>query len=185
MKTLSQKLLTGLLTIAVLTCLVGVAQAWPPPHPWPHPTPHPWPHPTPHPWPHPTPHPWPHPTPHPSPWYLPRPYPVVIADYVDDSNPVPADIQLSNPARNRVALRYSLNDGEIRSLPAGSSVQINQAAVITFDRGGGIGRARYSLTDGAYKFVPAGGAWTLVRQTTQVAETSQVAGAGANPVPGE
>jgi hypothetical protein len=132
MKTLAQKLVTGLLTIAITACIFSAAQAAPPP-PWPHP------------WPHPGPGPGPHPGPHPGPWlppvviYHPRPYIVNRISpvyYEDDSNPTPtADIRVVNPAENRVSLKYTLNGGAVRLLQAGYSVQINQASVIEFDRG--------------------------------------------------
>jgi hypothetical protein len=169
MKTLSQKLVIGLLAIALTTLVVCAAEAGPPPQKkWipGYPTPG-----------------WVNHHHHP-----PKPYPVIyprpVIYYSDASNPAPAaDIQLLNPAQNRVTLRYSLNGGAVQSLPAGTTVQINQVVVITFDRGGGAGRARFSLTDGAYKFVPANGVWTLVRQTVQDDVATEVAEADVNPAP--
>jgi hypothetical protein len=122
--------------------------------------------------------------------YRPRPYVVQsigVASYESASNPIPvvaADIQLINPASNRVTLTYTLDNGGGQTLAAGYSAQINQLAVIEFDRGGGIGRARYSLTDGAYKFVASNGSWDLVRQTAQSVQTAQVATTATNPIPG-
>ena len=97
-------------------------------------------------------------------------------------NPVPAEIQLTNPATNQVALRYVLNGGPVQLLPAGTSVMIHQESVVGFDRGGASGWGRYSLTCGVYKFVPANGVWILVRETTDSVTTDAVAMA-ANPVP--
>jgi hypothetical protein len=171
MKTLSQKLLAGLLVIGLTTLVASAAQAGPPPQKkWipGYPTPggmnhhhHP-------------------PKPHP----VIYPGPVYVVDNSDDSNPVPvADIQLLNPAENRVTLKYSLDGGQVRSLPAGTSVRINRAVVVSFDRGGGAGRARFSLTDGVYKFAPASGTWTLVRQTVENDAAAEVADADTNPAP--
>ena len=118
---------------------------------------------------------WPH--------YIPGPVVVVRpVGFYYPVNPVPAEIQLSNPVTNQVALRYVLNDGPVQLLPAGCSVAIHQESVIAFDRGGAVGWARYSLTGGAYKFVPANGSWTLVRETAESIDGSAVA-AAANPVP--
>jgi YD repeat-containing protein len=111
--------------------------------------------------------------------------PVVNPIVTVASNPAPpADIRLTNPAGNRVTLTYTLNGQMVRRLPAGASVQINQEAVIEFDRGGGMGTARYGLTDGAYKFVAAGGAWNLVRDIPTTAADAPVAAVAANPAPG-
>ena len=97
-------------------------------------------------------------------------------------NPVPAEIQLINPATNQVALKYVLNGGPVRLLPAGCSVAIHRESVIGFDRGGAVGWGRYSLTCGVYKFVPANGVWTLVHETAEsVADGAVIA--AANPVP--
>jgi len=93
-------------------------------------------------------------------------------------NPVPAEIQLTNPATNQVALRYVLNGGPVQLLPAGTSVMIHRESVVGFDRGGASGWGRYSLTCGAYKFVPANGVWTLVCESPE-----STAVAAANPVP--
>jgi hypothetical protein len=122
------------------------------------------------------------------------PYPVVgpviveeVTTYAesDDANPAPtADIQLVNPAENRVTLRFRLDDGELQSLPAGRSINIDRAVVITFDQGGNSGRARYSLTDGAYKFAATGRTWDLFRVSAQAA-APQYADADANPMPEE
>jgi hypothetical protein len=177
MKTLAQKLVIGLLTIAITTCVVSAAQAWPGPGPGPHPGPGP------------GPHPWPHPGPHPGPWYPPvviHPRPYVVASYCeDDSNPTPAaDIRVVNPAENRVTLKYTLNGGAVQLLQAGYSVQINQVSVIEFDRGGGAGRTRYSLTDGTYKFKPTnGGYWGLFQESATNIEAVATADSSENPLP--
>ncbi len=97
-------------------------------------------------------------------------------------NPVPAEIQLINPAANQVALRYVLNGGPVQLLPAGSSVSIHQQSVVGVDRGGASGWGRYSLTGGVYKFIPANGAWTLVCETSE-SVTSDVVASAANPGP--
>jgi hypothetical protein len=188
MKAIAQKLVIGLLAIAVTCCVVGVVQAAPPPHPWipGYPTPS---------WLH-GPHYGPHYGPHPGPWippvviYRPRPYIVerVGTSYcLDDSNPTPtADIRLVNPAENRVTLKYTLNGGEVQMLQAGYSAQLNQAAVIEYDRGGNAGRTRYSLTDGTYNFKPTnGGYWGLFHEdaTSNVAEN--LGDVAANPLPGK
>jgi len=84
-----------------------------------------------------------------------------------DTTPGPiVSIQLVNPVENGVALTYRLDDGVAQSLSPGSSVTISQVAVISFDRGGGVARARYQLTDGTYKFVVSGGLWELVHSAT-------------------
>ena len=187
MKTLAQKLVIVSLATALLTCVVNATQAapWIPgyPTPW-------WLHGQ-----HPGPQHLPHPGPHPGPWlppvviYHPRPYIVNRISPVyceDDSNPTPtADIRVVNPAENRVSLKYTLNGGAVRLLQAGYSVQINQASVIEFDRGGGMGRKRFSLTDGTYVFKPTnGGYWGLFPETA----TNEVAGTlgdvASNPTPG-
>jgi hypothetical protein len=171
MKTLSQKVLIGLLLIGLTTLVASAAQAGPPPQQkWIPGYPTPW-------WLNRRP-----PPPRPMPPFYPGP--VYVVENSDVSNPAPAaDIQLLNPAENRVTLKYSLDGGLARSLPAGTSVRINRAVVISFDRGGGAGRARFSLTDGVYKFAPASGTWTLVRQTVQDDATAEVADADTNPVP--
>ena len=185
MKAIAQKLLIGLLAIAVTTLVASLAQAQPP-HPWPHPGPHPGPFPGPHPW---------HPVPYIHPWappvviYHPRPYIVerVCTPYCEDvSNPAPAaDIRLVNPAENRVTLKYTLNGGDVQSIEAGSSVQINQPAVIAYDRGANLGRTRLSLTDGTYTFKPTnGGYWRLFRET-EISNANPVVGdLATNPLPG-
>jgi hypothetical protein len=166
MKTLAQKLVIGLLTTALMTCVVGAAQAWPGPGP--------------------------HPGPHPGPWYPPvvihHPRPYIIASYCEDaSNPAPAaDIQLVNPAKNQVTLKYTLNGGAVQLLQAGYSAQINQVSVIEFDRGGGAGRARYSMTDGTYTFKPTnGGYWGLFRESAANVSPETTADLAANPLPGK
>ncbi|MGA2031593.1 MAG: hypothetical protein ABSG68_05015 [Thermoguttaceae bacterium] len=98
-------------------------------------------------------------------------------------NPAPAaEIRLINPATNQVALKYILNGGAVRLLPAGYSVAIYQESVVEFDRGGGAGWGRFGLAGGVYKFVPANGAWTLVRETAESVDGNTIATA-ANPVP--
>ena len=97
-------------------------------------------------------------------------------------NPVPAEIQLVNPATNQVALKYTLNGGPVQLLPAGSAVAIHQVSIVGFDRGGAPGWGRYSLTGGVYEFVPANGAWTLVQDMAGGVADSSLA-AAANPVP--
>jgi hypothetical protein len=112
-------------------------------------------------------------------------YPVanVVYDAPDASNPAPlADIRLINPARNGVALRFRLDSGDIQTLPAGTSVALTQAAVISFNRGGVAGWAHYQLTDGAYHFAAANGAWDLVHETSQT--VGMVTADSSNPVPG-
>ena len=119
------------------------------------------------------------------PWPKPQPWPhhhhgpvvvvnPVVAVYA--VNPVPAEIQLVNP--NQVALKYTLNGGPVRLLPAGGTVTIHRESIIAFDRGGAVGWNRYRLTSGVYEFVPANSVWTLVRE---VPESTIVA--AANPVP--
>ena len=122
--------------------------------------------------------PWPKPWPH----YYHGPAVIVNPLVVSPVNPVPAEVQLINPATNQVALKYTLNGGPVQLLPAGSSVAIHQESVVAFDRGGAAGWNRYSLTGGVYEFIPANGAWTLVRETPEsVADATIVA--AANPVP--
>jgi hypothetical protein len=101
----------------------------------------------------------------------------------DLSNQAPvADIQLVNPVKNQVTLKYTLNGGAVQLLQAGYSVQIHQVSVVEFDRGGGAGRARYSLTDGTYKFQPTNGYWDLFHESTVAEATADIA---ANPLPGK
>lgn len=141
------------------------------------------------------PKPMPKPYPKPHPTYYPMPIPVPVARPVvipstpiyqpNTTNPVPvADIRLVNPAENSVTLKYQLDDGQVRSLPAGYSVAINQVVVISFDRGGSAGRTRYTLSDGTYAFVAAGGAWDLVLRSSTDASMNGYADVAANPVPG-
>jgi hypothetical protein len=137
----------------------------------------------------PGPHPWPghrrHPRPIITPVYEPVIVPVAPAPAEPDmENPAPpADIQLVNPAENGVTLKYRLDDGELQSLPPGSSVSISQATVVSFDRGGAAGQARYSLTGGTYRFVPTGGKWDLLQDADDDGQTGQDPSADANPVP--
>jgi hypothetical protein len=108
--------------------------------------------------------------------------PVGVYYPVSPVNPVPAEIQLINPATNQVALKYVLNGGPVRVLPAGSSVAIHRESVVGFDRGGSMGWGRYALTDGNYTFVPASGVWTLVHETAEtVADDTTIT--AANPAP--
>ncbi len=74
-----------------------------------------------------------------------------------------------------MTLKHRLNDGIVRSLPAGYSIAIHQQAVVSFDRGGAAGWARYSMTDGTYKFVPIDGLWNMVHETAGEVATSWVA----------
>jgi hypothetical protein len=111
----------------------------------------------------------------------------VSTPYYDDvSNSTPAaDIRVVNPAENRATLKYTLNGGAVRLLQAGYSVQINQASVIEFDRGGGAGRTRYSLTDGTYKFKPTnGGYWGLFPESATSDGAGTLGNVAANPLPG-
>jgi hypothetical protein len=111
--------------------------------------------------------------------------PTTYAAYytADASNPAPgASIRLVNPAANRVALRYVLDGGSVQSLPAGYQVEINRVSVIEFDRGGSAGRARYTLWDGTYKFLPTSGVWDLYRQAVETA-APQLSYAASNPLP--
>jgi hypothetical protein len=124
--------------------------------------------------------PWPKPQPWPHYYHGPVVYVNPVAVY--PVNPVPAEIQLINPATNQVALKYTLNGGPVQLLPAGAAVAIHQESVVGFDRGGAAGWNRYSLTGGVYKFIPANGAWALVRDTTESVADSALA-AAANPVP--
>jgi hypothetical protein len=153
---LARKLVFGLLATALVIGIADVAMAKPPqPKPWPHP------------------------------WPIYVPGPVVVVRPVGvyyPVNPIPAEIQLSNPVTNQVALRYVLNGGPVQLLPAGCRVAIHQESVIAFDRGGAAGWTRYSLTGGAYKFVPANGTWSLVRETIESVPSSAMS-AAANPVP--
>ncbi len=109
------------------------------------------------------------------PWPKPQPWPhfyhgpaVIInpVTVVAPVTPVPAAIQLINPATNQVALPYAVNGGPVQSLPAGYSVTLHQESVVTFDRGGSAGWGRCGLTSGVYKFIPANGAWTIVSDAT-------------------
>lgn len=114
----------------------------------------------------------------------PRPYVVARTYYMEASNPAPAaSILLTNPAENRVALKYTLNGGAVQLLQAGFTVQLNRVSVIEFDRGGGAGRARYSLTDGAYKFTSTNGYWDLFRDTAPSNEAVAAVDVAANPLP--
>ena len=125
--------------------------------------------------------PWPQPKPWPHYYHGPAVLINPVAVYYP-VNPVPAEIQLINPATNQVSLKYTLNGGPVQLLPAGCSVAIHQESVIGFDRGGAAGWGRYSLTGGVYKFIPANGAWTLVRETPESVASNAIA-AAANPVP--
>jgi hypothetical protein len=90
-----------------------------------------------------------------------------------------------NPTENRVSLKYTLNGGAVQSLQAGYSVQINQASVIEFDRGGGMGRKRYALRDGTYVFKPTnGGYWNLFPESTTSDGAGTLGDVAANPTPG-
>jgi len=135
-------------------------------------------------------HPWPHHWPHRVHYPTTIVSPVIVPStptYVEPeaTNPVPlADIRLVNPMENQVTLSYRLDDGEIQSLPAGTTVTINQAVVISFDRGGNAAQARYSLTDGTYTFIASGGLWDLVRQPTDYGTSGSPPAADTNPVPG-
>jgi hypothetical protein len=122
--------------------------------------------------------PWPKPLPWPHYHHGPVVYVNPMAVYA--VNPVPAEIQLVNPATNQVALKYTLNGGPVQLLPAGTSVALHQESVVGFDRGGASGWGRFGLTAGVYEFVPANGAWTLVRDTTNSVATLDA----ANPIPG-
>ncbi len=124
--------------------------------------------------------PWPKPQPWPHHFHGPAVFINPVAVY--PVNPVPAEIQLINPATNQVALRYMLNGGPVQLLPAGASVAIHRESIVGFDRGGAAGWGRYDLTGGVYKFVPANGVWTLVRDTTESVADSTII-AAANPVP--
>jgi len=101
---------------------------------------------------------------------------------VSPVNPVPAEIQLINPATNQVTLKYVLNGGPVQVLPAGCSVAIHRESVVGFDRGGAMGWGRYALTDGIYTFVPASGVWTLVHETAETVADGTIITA-ANPIP--
>ena len=105
-----------------------------------------------------------------------------VADPSDNaSNPVAASITLINPANNGVALKYRLDNGDVQSLSAGFQVQINQACLITFNRGGAAGQAQYTLTDGTYTFQPNSGFWELFKLPENVAQS--VATDDSNPPP--
>jgi hypothetical protein len=171
MEALMRKLLCGVLSVALVACCVRATMAGPPPPPPPK-------------WPK-----WPKP---PIVKFLPVPAPIFVSPvrpvrpvYVlDASNPAPvAFIRLVNPTENMVTLKYRLNDGVLRSLPAGYSIAIHQQAVVSFDRGGAAGWARYSMTDGTYKFVPVDGLWSMVHDTAGEVPTTQIAEADSNPVP--
>ncbi len=182
MKTLNQKLVIVLLLTAMASLTASVAlAAYPPWYPLQlqkhHPGPNPW---------HPMPYPVPFPRPIVRPIIVNAVSPVYTTYYqADTTNPAPAaDIRLVNPAENRVTLKYTLNGGEVQSLAAGYSVQINQAAIIEYDRGGGMGRARLALRDGTYKFKPTnGGYWRLFRETETSNEAYPVNNLAANPLP--
>jgi hypothetical protein len=211
METPLRKLMSGLLATAVMLCGANVMLAaqpsggffkkWgqpsgkfgkpgkkqPQPKGWPQGKHHPqhWPHHPKFPGPHPWPGRWPHPRPIVTPVYGPVIVPVAPAPAEPDmANPAPpADIQLVNPADNGVTLKYRLDDGELQSLPPGTSVSINQATVISFDRGGAAGQARYSLTGGTYRFVPSGGKWDLLQDPGDDAQAGLGPSADANPLP--
>ena len=120
--------------------------------------------------------------------YHPWPRPVVIVPprpYIIAANVAPAAcIRLVNPIENRAALRYSVNGGVVRVLPAGSSVCFDQEVVIRFDRGGGQGVARYVLQDGSYRFAPGNGFWCLTHDDDAVASDAPTDDVAANPAPG-
>jgi hypothetical protein len=111
------------------------------------------------------------------------PYAVAAPVYVapDASNPAPtADIRLINPAKNGVTLRFRLDGGAVQTLPAGTSMALTQASVLSFNRGGDAGWGRYELTDGTYRFASANGAWDLIHDE---GPSGELVSDGSNPVP--
>jgi hypothetical protein len=108
--------------------------------------------------------------------------PVGVYSDVSPVNPLAAEIQLTNPATNQVALKYVLDGSPVQVLPAGSSVAIYRQSVVRFDRGGAMGWGSYALTCGSYKFVPANGVWTLVHETAEPVADDTIISA-ANPAP--
>jgi hypothetical protein len=74
--------------------------------------------------------------------------------------PQPANITISNPTTNGIALSYML-DGQVFTMQPGQIQKLERTATIDFNRGGAFGNARYSLTDGVYTFTPSGIGWEL------------------------
>ena len=155
MKALRRNLLLGVFAVTLAAYGTTMASAAPPPHFPPH-------------FPHYGPGPWipGYPTPV-KPWYKPyHPWPRLVVvvpprPYILAANVAPAAcIRLVNPIENRSALRYTVNGGVVRVLPAGLSVCFDREVVIRFDRGGGQGLARYLLQDGSLPF--RSGRWLLV-----------------------
>ncbi len=88
----------------------------------------------------------------------------------------PASIHIVNPESTGVTWSY-LIDGQVQSLQAGYSQQIDSACTIAFDRGGGLGAAKYSLSGGTYTFTQADGHWVLVHTDTPAVVAAAEVGA--------
>jgi hypothetical protein len=155
MKTVSSRVLCGLLAVAVVAVLCsGVAHAAPPPwkvvvYPKAIPV-------------------LPHKV------YVPYTPPVVYQPVLRNPTPtvymanpilVSQGIAVVNPADSGVTLRFRV-DGVAHQLEAGTRQELEHSRVriIEFDRGGSFGLARYRLTEGDYNFRLTDQGWTLQRK---------------------
>jgi hypothetical protein len=90
--------------------------------------------------------------------------PAPVPSPVPTPTPVAKIVHLVNPAETQTTLGFAVN-GQAYSLEAGQSqdVQINDGAVVEFDRGGDNQVGRYSLSEGTYRFASTPQGWELYR----------------------
>ncbi len=100
-------------------------------------------------------------------------------------------VAIRNPAKNDVALSYTIDSQDGHEIAAGQTVRLTtkRTYVIDFDRGGDFGHACYSIYEGWYQFTLTDRGWELFRQLgpmpadeTALTEKAKVK---ANPLPGQ
>lgn len=77
----------------------------------------------------------------------------------------PMPISIVNPAGNRLAITYYLDDRQKTLEPGEMHSQTSLPVVADFDRGGQFGLARYTLSNGVYEFRLGPKGWELVTKT--------------------
>jgi hypothetical protein len=93
--------------------------------------------------------------------------PIMTAPPVANSSAPPANILLSNPAKNAQQVSYNLGPHPYTMAP-GETQSLNTSYVISFDPGDGSESRQYSLGSGAYQFSLQNNRWELARITPRV-----------------
>ncbi len=100
-----------------------------------------------------------------------------IKDAVEAATPV--EIHIVNPASNKVAWSYLIDD-TLQTLAAGTEQVLHAKAKFRCNLGGDLGDVEYTLTGGTFAFKSGAGHWRFVQQA-EAADTSTTAAEPITP----